>query len=142
MRRDFVTSRTVDGVEYRYEERRAYSFVKRVFDLIVSMLFLVLFFWVFLAIAIAIKLDDGGPVFYISNRVGRFGKEFRFYKFRSMNADAEDQIKDLEKYNEQSGHLFKIKESVHVSSRQRSTRMTGLCAVNSCYDTLTYLGSS
>ena len=42
-----MTSRTVDGVEYRYEERRAYSFVKRVFDLIVSMLFLVLFFWVF-----------------------------------------------------------------------------------------------
>ena len=84
MRRDYVTTRTVDGVEYRYEERRAYSFVKRVFDFIASMLFLVLFFWVFLAIAIAIKLDDGGPVFYISNRVGRFGKEFRFYKFRSM----------------------------------------------------------
>ena len=126
MRRDYVTTRTVDGVEYRYEERRAYSFVKRVFDFIASMLFLVLFFWVFLAIAIAIKLDDGGPVFYISNRVGRFGKEFRFYKFRSMQADAESQIKDLEQLNEQSGHLFKIKDDPRITRVGRFLRRTSL----------------
>ena len=121
-----MTSRTVDGIEYRYEEKRAYSIVKRVFDFIASLLFLVLFFWVFLAIAIAIKLDDGGPVLYISTRVGRFGKEFRFYKFRSMNADAEDQIKDLEKYNEQSGHLFKIKDDPRITRVGRFLRRTSL----------------
>lgn len=121
-----MTSRTVDGIEYRYEEKRAYSIVKRVFDFIASLLFLVLFFWVFLAIAIAIKLDDGGPVLYISTRVGRFGKEFRFYKFRSMNTDAEDQIKDLEKYNEQSGHLFKIKDDPRITRVGRFLRRTSL----------------
>ena len=121
-----MTSRTVDGIEYRYEEKRAYSIVKRVFDFIASLLFLVLFFWVFLAIAIAIKLDDGGPVLYISTRVGRFGKEFRFYKFRSMNADAEDQIKDLEKYDEQSGHLFKIKDDPRITRVGRFLRRTSL----------------
>lgn len=121
-----MTSRTVDGVEYRYEERRAYSFVKRTFDLVASMLFLVLFFWVFLAIAIAIKLDDGGPVFYISNRVGRFGREFRFYKFRSMQADADSQIKDLEQLNEQNGQLFKIKDDPRITRVGRFLRRTSL----------------
>lgn len=126
MRRDFVTTRTVDGVEYRYEEKRVYSFVKRVFDLVVSLLFLVLFFWVFLVIAIAIKVDDGGPVFYVNDRVGRFGRNFRFYKFRSMQTDAESLIKDLEKLNEQSGNLFKIKDDPRITRVGRFLRRTSL----------------
>lgn len=121
-----MTARTVDGVEYRFEEKRVYSFVKRVFDLVVSSLFLVLFFWVFLAIAIAIKADDGGPVFYVNDRVGRFGRKFRFYKFRSMQTDAESRIKDLEKLNEQSGNLFKIKDDPRITRVGRFLRRTSL----------------
>ena len=85
-----MTSRTVDGIEYRYEEKRAYSIVKRVFDFIASLLFLVLFFWVFLAIAIAIKLDDGGDIFYRQNRATYGGRVFQIVKFRSMRQEVGD----------------------------------------------------
>ena len=100
--------------------------IKRTMDIVVSFLMIILSSWLMVLIAIAIKLDDGGPVFYISNRVGRFGKEFRFYKFRSMQADAESQIKDLEQLNEQSGHLFKIKDDPRITRVGRFLRRTSL----------------
>lgn len=62
---------------------------KRLFDLIVSAILLVLTAPVFLIIAIAIKLDDGNAVIFKQERIGRFGKPFYIYKFRSMVIDAE-----------------------------------------------------
>ena len=63
--------------------------LKRVFDFIVSAVALLLLLPAFLMLALAIKLDSPGPVFYRGVRVGRFGKPFRIYKFRSMVVDAE-----------------------------------------------------
>lgn len=63
--------------------------MKRTFDITVALLFVILFWWLFVGIAIAIKIDDGGPVFYVHNRVGLYGREFKFYKFRSMRTDAD-----------------------------------------------------
>lgn len=63
--------------------------LKRLFDIIFSLGGLVVISSLFLAIAILIKLDSKGPVFYRGERVGRLGKSFRMYKFRTMVVDAE-----------------------------------------------------
>src|SRR6185369_11250144 len=57
--------------------------LKRVFDVIASTAFLAAACPVFLLVAILIKLEDGGPVFFMQTRVGKFGRHFRIYKFRS-----------------------------------------------------------
>ena len=70
-------------------KKRGSLFLKRVFDIVVSALMLLVLSPVFLILAIAIKLDSPGPVFYRQVRVTQYGKEFRIFKFRSMvqNAD-------------------------------------------------------
>ena len=71
------------------KKKRASLFFKRVFDVVVSLLMLVCLSPFFLILAIAIKLDSKGPVFYRQERVTQYGKHFRIFKFRSMvqNAD-------------------------------------------------------
>lgn len=64
---------------------------KRLFDMFLSFIALVLFSPLFLICFIAIKLDDGGPAIFKQERIGRFGKPFYIYKFRSMRLDAEKQ---------------------------------------------------
>lgn len=64
-------------------------FFKRGFDIVVSAIMLVLLSPVFLILAIAIKIDSKGPVFFRQTRVTQYGKEFRIFKFRTMVADAE-----------------------------------------------------
>lgn len=66
-----------------------YALVKRLFDVVVSIVGLLVSLPLYPLIALAIKLDDGGPVFYAQNRVGRNGRVFRLYKFRTMRPDAE-----------------------------------------------------
>jgi lipopolysaccharide/colanic/teichoic acid biosynthesis glycosyltransferase len=63
--------------------------LKRAFDLVASGAGLVILSPVFLIIAVAVRLNSQGPIFYCAQRVGRHGKEFRLYKFRSMIADAD-----------------------------------------------------
>ena len=63
--------------------------VKRIFDLVVSAAALVILSPMLIGVAILIKLDDGGPVFYRGVRIGRHGRPFRLFKFRSMRVDAE-----------------------------------------------------
>jgi len=69
--------------------RRIQLRIKRLFDIIMSLLLILLFAPLMALIALAIKLDDGGPVLYVQNRVGKDGKIFRCYKFRSMVVNAE-----------------------------------------------------
>ena len=71
------------------EKKKASLFLKRLFDIVVSLLMLIILFPVFLILAIAIKLDSKGPVFYRQERVTQYGRKFRIFKFRSMvqNAD-------------------------------------------------------
>lgn len=73
------------------EDRVAYRFVKRAFDIVFSAAVLVVFCWLFAIIAILIKVDDPkGPVFFSQERVGKDGRTFRMLKFRSMCVDAEE----------------------------------------------------
>jgi len=63
--------------------------IKRIFDVIISLIGLILLLPLFFIIALLIKLDSEGPVFYRGERVGRFGKPFRIFKFRTMVKNAE-----------------------------------------------------
>ncbi|MCD7728677.1 MAG: sugar transferase [Clostridia bacterium] len=67
-----------------------YRFVKRTFDILASGLFLIVFSWLYLILAIIVKCSDGGPVFYKHKRVGKNGKEIYIAKFRSMRKNADD----------------------------------------------------
>ena len=81
-----------DAVRPYYDilaKRRGSLLVKRLFDIVVSALMLLVLSPVFLVLAIAIKLDSPGPVFYRQVRVTQYGREFRIFKFRSMVSDAD-----------------------------------------------------
>ena len=71
------------------EKKKISLFFKRVFDLVIGIILLVLLSPVFLLLAIAIKIDSKGPVFYRQIRVTQYGKEFRIHKFRTMCEDAD-----------------------------------------------------
>jgi lipopolysaccharide/colanic/teichoic acid biosynthesis glycosyltransferase len=82
---------------------------KRIIDITMICFFSFLLFPIMLGTAIAIKLEDGGPVFHLGRRVGRNGKVIKFVKFRSMIVGAEAMQEDLMKYNERGGGpLFKM----------------------------------
>src|SRR5579859_6963166 len=84
--------------------------VKRAFDIIASLVALILFGPLFLLIGLLIKIEDGGPVIFQQTRVGKFGREFKMYKFRSMCLDAETRLPELLKKNQhREGVTFKIK---------------------------------
>lgn len=98
------------------EDRVAYRFVKRVFDIVFSAAVLVAFCWLFAIIAILIKVDDPkGPVFFSQERVGKDGRTFRMLKFRSMCVDAEDRLAELRELNEKTGPVFKIAEDPRIT---------------------------
>lgn len=97
------------------DKRYVYRLGKRAFDFTASLLALIPLSIVFIAIALLIKLDDHGPVFFTQTRVGRHGKEFKIYKFRSMRVDAEDLLEKLLAQNQVDGPMFKMKDDPRIS---------------------------
>jgi exopolysaccharide biosynthesis polyprenyl glycosylphosphotransferase len=100
--------------------------IKRAMDLTLGGLGLIIALPIMGALALAVKLDSPGPVFFIQKRVGRNGREFRAYKFRSMVADAERLKSQLEQLNEADGPLFKIKDDPRLTRVGRFLRRTSL----------------
>ncbi|MEV8212994.1 sugar transferase [Leifsonia sp. NPDC077715] len=100
--------------------------LKRAFDFFASGLALLLLSPLFLAVAIAVKLDDGGPVIFAQERVGRNGERFKMYKFRSMVVDAEAKLAALQATNEGQGLLFKMKNDPRVTHVGRVLRKFSL----------------
>lgn len=98
------------------DDRLAYCFVKRAFDIAFSAVVLVAFCWLFAIIAILIKIDDPkGPVVFAQGRVGKNGKLFKMHKFRSMVVNAEELLPQLQDLNEKTGPVFKIKKDPRVT---------------------------
>lgn len=96
--------------------RWGYRLVKRTSDILFSLAVLVFFSWLFLIVAIAIKIDDPeGPVFFAQERIGRDGKPFKTYKFRSMCSDAEERLAELQELNEKDGPVFKIANDPRIT---------------------------
>jgi exopolysaccharide biosynthesis polyprenyl glycosylphosphotransferase len=96
--------------------------LKRVLDVVMSAIAVVLLSPVLLAVAIAIKLDSHGPVFYSSERIGKRGRVFRCIKFRTMVRDAEMRRADVMHMNEREGVLFKISNDPRITKLGRFLR--------------------
>lgn len=103
-----------------------YRVCKRIFDIIASVIGLIILSPIFFIVAVAIKLDDGGPIFYDQIRVGRNGKKFKMFKFRSMRVNAEDEIEKLQKHSEVDGAMFKMRNDPRVTRIGRFIRKTSI----------------
>ena len=108
-------------------EHRLYWVGRRTQDVVLSALALVVLSPVMLATAIAIVVDDpsAGPVFS-QERIGRDGKPFKFYKFRSMCPNAEAKLDDLLGQNEMDGPVFKIKDDPRITRVGKFIRKTSI----------------
>jgi len=95
---------------------KKYWCIKRAQDIVLSLMALLVLWPFLLIIALIIVIDSpgAGPIFY-QERVGRNGKTFRFYKFRSMIPDADKHLEELLDQNEMDGPCFKIKEDPRIT---------------------------
>ena len=83
-------------------------FVKRFIEINITIFILIIIFPILIATSIAIKLESNGPIIFKQKRIGRHGKEFWMYKFRSMHTNAEKTLKELKNYNETNELMFKM----------------------------------
>lgn len=97
-------------------------FAKRALDIVVAVATLIVVSPVLIVTALAIKLEDGGPVLFRQRRVGRSGTTFLMPKFRSMCVDAEEKIAELRQLNERDGVLFKMQSDPRVTRVGRVIR--------------------
>lgn len=120
-----------------YKSKPTYEFFKRVFDIVMSSLGLVILSPVFLVVAILVKLD-GGPVFFKQTRVGKGGKTFTFYKFRSMivGADSPELLQKLASLNEVDGPAFKIKDDPRITKIGKFIRKASIDELPQLYNIL------
>jgi exopolysaccharide biosynthesis polyprenyl glycosylphosphotransferase len=100
--------------------------VKRTFDVVVSILVLVVGLPLWILITLAVKLTSRGPVFFVDNRIGVGEREFGMLKFRTMVAGAAEQQSELEAANEAGGALFKIRDDPRVTGVGRVLRRLSL----------------
>lgn len=103
-----------------------YEICKRIFDVIMCSVALVLLSPVFLAVAIAIKLEDGGEIIYKQTRLTKGGREFEMYKFRSMCPNAHEKLEELLKYNEMEGPAFKMENDPRITKVGKFIRKTSI----------------
>lgn len=104
-----------------------YHFMKRLEDICASFLAIVILSIPMLIIGLLVKLTSKGPMIYTSKRVGKDGKVFNFYKFRSMVANAENELENLLAQNEiEGGVIFKMKEDPRITKFGKFLRKTSL----------------
>lgn len=113
--------------EEALEGKQVYWFFRRAQDIFFSILALIVLFIPMLIVALVIVIDSPGasPVF-VQTRIGRDGKPFRFYKFRTMVPNAEDKLKELLKFNEMKGPAFKIKKDPRITRTGKLLRKSGI----------------
>jgi exopolysaccharide biosynthesis polyprenyl glycosylphosphotransferase len=108
------------------ERKRTFDILKRFTDIAVASLILLLFLPVIPVIVLLIKLDSPGPVLFRQKRVGKDGREFDFFKFRSMHTGAENVIASLRPLSGVDGPVFKIKEDPRITGTGRFLRRSSL----------------
>lgn len=114
-------------VDFIYEEKPVYDFIKRVFDIFFSVLALIVLCPLFIIISVVIMIHDRNlKPFFIQNRCGKNGKQFKFYKFRTMCVDAESKLEQLQEKNEMDGPVFKITEDPRITKIGKVLRATGI----------------
>lgn len=108
------------------EKSTGYYILKRIIDLFGSFCGIILLSPVMLIVMIAIKMDSKGAVIFSQKRVGKNGKVFNMYKFRSMVDNAEDLLKNLQDKNEMSGPMFKMEDDPRITRIGKFIRKTSL----------------
>ncbi len=124
-----VLKRAYVGIDMREVYRKkhlSYKIIKRLFDIFGSTIAMILFSPVFLGTAIAIKLEDGGPVFYSGKRYGKDMKYFPMHKFRSMCIDAEKKTSAVLTDADKNGLAFKIKDDPRITKVGKFIRRTSI----------------
>lgn len=106
--------------------RLVYHTVKRGFDILASGVALVLLSTLFGVLTVKIKKEDGGPAFYSQTRIGKNGKPFKMWKFRSMIVNADKMVEQLEEQNEIDGAMFKIKDDPRITKIGHTIRKYSL----------------
>ena len=108
-------------------DKKGYLFLKRVIDILGSIVGLILFLPISVLISIAIKIEDPkGKILFCQERVGINNKTFKMYKFRSMVSNAEELLKDISELNEMDGPVFKIKEDPRITKVGKFIRKTSI----------------
>ena len=102
------------------------KFLKRLFDIVSSGIAIIILIPLWIIIAIAIKKDSKGPIFFKQGRRTTNGKVFHMYKFRSMVVDAEDRLKELLEENEMDGPVFKIADDPRITRVGKFIRKTSI----------------
>ena len=108
--------------------------MKRLFDVVMSAALLLLLSPVLIAVALAVRFDSPGPIFFRQTRVGVNGTLFKMTKFRSMVVDAEARLAELEKANEGSGVLFKMKDDPRITRVGKFIRRYSLDELPQLFD--------
>jgi lipopolysaccharide/colanic/teichoic acid biosynthesis glycosyltransferase len=126
LNRTYTSVRSIQRMRLRMIGRvirhKLVSSLKRLFDIVVVLIALPFVLMVAVPIMILIKLDSPGPIFFKQLRVGRWGKEFYCYKFRSMYIDAEQRKKELMEQNEADAIVFKMRNDPRVTRVGRIIR--------------------
>ena len=107
-----------------YDYRR--MMIKRLMDIVGGLVGLLITALVTPFVALAIRLDSPGPIFFAQTRIGKNGRRFKIYKFRSMYIDAEERKKELESRNEMSGLMFKMENDPRITKVGRFIRKTSI----------------
>lgn len=115
-----VITHEVNAIDYRRQ------FVKRTVDIVGSLIGVLITCILYPFIALAIKINSKGPVIFKQVRIGKNGRRFYMYKFRSMYVDAEERKKELMKQNEVQGLMFKMENDPRITSVGRFLRKTSL----------------
>ena len=109
------------------QRKPTYSFFKRVFDIFGSVFGLIVLMLPLLVVSLIIIIDSpGASPIYVQERVGKNGRRFKFYKFRSMVPDADQLLEKLLDKNEMEGPAFKIKEDPRITKFGRFIRKTSI----------------
>lgn len=125
--KEYILTRDKDQVKVEPEE----SVLKRILDVVLSSLLIILLSPIFLVISLAIKFESKGPIFYNANRAGRGFRIFKFYKFRTMEVNADKKIDALAHLNQYNGQMegarfFKISNDPRITKVGRFLRNTSL----------------
>lgn len=120
----------------RYENHYKSMWIKRGIDIVGGFVGLVITGVFYPFVALAIKIDSPGPVVFSQTRIGRNGRRFQIYKFRSMYIDAEERKKELEKQNEMQGLMFKMENDPRITKVGKFIRKTSIDELPQFYNVL------
>lgn len=120
----------------RFQSGYKRMLLKRVIDIIGGLVGLIITGIFYPFVAFAIKLDSPGPVLFSQTRIGRNGRRFKIYKFRSMYLDAEERKKELEKQNEMQGLMFKMENDPRITKVGKFIRKTSIDELPQFYNVL------